>query len=52
MTFLADNKFDFNKLFYEGVRYISNQALMEDEKRGQASEWRAALKKVEMMESP
>lgn len=52
MRFLANNSFDFNQFFYEGVPYLNLKKIQESEERNKYRKIREEIESTTMMKSP
>lgn len=47
MNFLTKNNFDFNKLFYEGIPYTSEEQLSELKKKDKILDYKRSIRKLQ-----
>lgn len=52
MNFLTSNQFDFNKLFYDGIPYTSDENLRIFKRQNNISALQSELKRLRQVESP
>lgn len=52
MNFLANNHFDFNRLFYDGIPYTNRESLRVMEQQQGLNNLKEELKRMKQLQSP